>query len=253
MKKQFETGLVILLLAGCGQPVPQAVSTPAASNEEYACRMMDFYDYSAPVPASPAVDDTYFDDVLFAGDSRMGSLALYGTHVNAEVAYVTSLNLLLIDTMKVDERDDGATLMDILQATNKPDIYLLFGINEIRNANFNAFNEQYQMILTMLRKNNPAVNIYILLAYHPDYISNLPEPALSEHLQMLNDGLRTLAANNYVYYLDLDNGLDDEEGTIKDEYVADGLHFNPAGAHAFEMYVATHVVRKDIYVQKICE
>lgn len=254
MKKQLGIWLAVsVLCAGCGQPSVQSASPTPGSGEEYTCRLMDFYDYASPAPVSPTVDDAYFDGVLFAGDSRMGSLALYGTHPNAEIAYVTSLNLLLIDTMKADEREDGATLMDILRSTQKPDIYLLFGINEIRNANFSAFNEQYQMILTMLRENNPAVNIYILLAYHPDYISNLPEPQLSEHLQMLNDGLRELAQNNYVYYLDPDNGLDDENGTIKDEYVADGLHFNPDGAHAFEAYIATHVVRKDKYVQTVCE
>ena len=58
---------------------------------------------------------------------------------------------------------------------------------------------------------------------------------------------------NYVYYLDLDNGMTDEEGLIREEYVGDGLHFGPTGTHALEDYIRTHVVRRNTYVKEICE
>ena len=45
----------------------------------------------------------------------------------------------------------------------------------------------------------------------------------------------------------------DEDGTIKDDYVWDGLHFNVAGAHAMEDYISTHVVRRESYVKEICQ
>jgi hypothetical protein len=86
-----------------------------------------------------------------------------------------------------------------------------------------------------------------------NYISGLPEPALTIQLVDLNEHLITLARNNHVYYLDLDNGLDDEDNTIRNEYVADGLHFNPTGTHALEDYFATHVIRREDYVQKVCQ
>jgi hypothetical protein len=246
--------LALVLLAGCGA---SETSAPQASGEplSYSCRLIDSYNYWAPAPyTEEPVEESYYDDVLLAGDSRMGSLALYGTHPGAEIKYVTSLNLLLIDTMPLDENEEGddTTLMNVLQDTTKNNIYLLFGINEIRNSNFDAFFEQYRSIVEMLRQNKADVNVYIILAYHPDKITDLPEPALSEHLQMLNEGLIQIAADEAVYYLDTDNGLD-ENGTIRDEYVWDGLHFNPDGAHAFEDYIATHVVRKEKYVQEICE
>ena len=56
-----------------------------------------------------------------------------------------------------------------------------------------------------------------------------------------------------MYYLDLDNGMTDEEGLIRTEYVGDGLHFGPTGTHALEEYVKTHVVRRNVYVKEICE
>lgn len=254
MKKVMLGLLSLTLLSGCGASWTSEAAVSSAEPVSYnSCHVMDYYDYSEPVPYSDAVDESYYDNVLFAGDSRMGSLYLYGSHPNASVEYVTSLNLMLIDTMPLDNHDDGATLMDVLQSTDKQNIYLLFGINEIRNQNFDAFDAQYQDILTMLRQNNPDVNIYIILSYHPREISGLSEEQLSQQLKMMNGGLISLAENNYVYYLDTDNGLDDEQGMVKEEYVFDGLHFNPDGAHAFEDYIAAHTVRSDVYVKKVCE
>ena len=256
MKKKLMNSFLacLLLLSGCSSN-----QSNESGKEEYGCRVINFYDYDQSAPKNDVIDDAYFDDVLFAGDSRMGSLALYGTRTNAQVAYVTSLNLLLIDNMKVDPSLSSAytygedeTLMDVLSTTQKKNIYLLFGINEIRNPNFNAFGEKLQEIVTMLKTNNPEVNIYLMLAYHPDYISDLPEPALSEHLDNLNTTIKEIAKNNHTYFLNLDDELD-EDGTIKDDYVWDGLHFNVAGAHAMEDYISTHVVRRESYVKEICQ
>lgn len=253
MKRLLCILLSLGMLCGCGTAVE---SKDAASSQEpvsYSCRVMDYYDYAAPVPYSEDADDSYYNSTLFAGDSRMGSLYLYGTHKNAQIEYVTSLNLLLIDTMPLDNHEDGATLMDVLQSTDKKNIYLLFGINEIRNQNFDAFNAEYQDIVNMLRQNDPDVNIYIILSYHPRQVSGLSDDQLSAQLQMMNGGLIDLAMNNHVYYLDTDNGLDDDGGKIREEFVFDGLHFNPEGAHAFEDYIAKHTVRSENYVKEVCE
>ena len=263
MKKMMTILLVLGLSCGCSGTAEKEQS---ADNEaEYSCRYIDSYNYDNPVPYSEAVDESYYDDVLFAGDSRMGSVALYGRHENAHVEFVTSLNLMMIDIMPIDDLSrepyvDGAgkseetrTLMDVINDNERNNIYLLFGINEIRNPSFDAFAAKFQEVLDVILAKNPHASVYIILAYHPDYISGLPEPALTIQLVDLNEHLITLARNNHVYYLDLDNGLDDEDNTIRNEYVADGLHVTPTGTHALEDYFATHVIRREDYVQKVCQ
>ncbi|MBR2769135.1 MAG: hypothetical protein IKD68_09385 [Solobacterium sp.] len=258
MKKKFlmMSALVLLLTACKGDKPAKEEEEVVYEDVTYACRAVDYYNYSEPVPYSDAIEDSYFDDVLFAGDSRMRAMYLWGTIPNAQVEYVTSLNLWLIDSMPLDNHSDGMTMYDALEQTEKNNIYLLFGINEIR-SNEDYFEswafEQYQSLLTMLREKNPNVNIYILSTYHPRSISGLPEPSLTEHLQWVNSRLARLADMNYVYYLDLDNGMTDEEGLIREEYVGDGLHFGPTGTHALEDYIKTHVVRRNTYVKEICE
>ena len=256
--KRLIAVITALALSACGGSAEKKGEDAAGFEEPapYACRVLDFYDYSQPVPWSGEIEDTYFSDVLLAGDSRMGAMYLWGSLENAQVEYVTSLNLWLIDTMKLDNHEDDATMMDVLSTTDKNNIYLLFGINEIRNPEsyFDSWAyEQYQSILTMLRENNPDSDIYIMSTYHPRSITGLPEPQLSEHLKWVNTRLADLAHQNYMYYLDLDNGMTDEEGLIRDEYVGDGLHFGPTGTRALEEYIKTHVVRRSVYVKKVCE
>ncbi len=256
--KRLIAVITALTLSACGGSAEKNEEDAEGFEEPapYACRVLDFYDYSQPVPWSGEIEDTYFSDVLLAGDSRMGAMYLWGSLENAQVEYVTSLNLWLIDTMKLDNHEDDATMMDVLSTTDKNNIYLLFGINEIRNPEsyFDSWAyEQYQSILTMLRENNPDSDIYIMSTYHPRSITGLPEPQLSEHLKWVNTRLADLAHQNYMYYLDLDNGMTDEEGLIRDEYVGDGLHFGPTGTRALEEYIKTHVVRRSVYVKEVCE
>jgi lysophospholipase L1-like esterase len=254
MKKAVAGFLTLSLLAGCSGGAAKA-SAPAATADaaQMACRAIDTYDYATDVPLSDAVTEDYYADTLFAGDSRMGALALYGTHPTAEVEYVTSFNLMLIQTMKIDGREDGATLYDVLSTTTKNNIYLLFGINGIRNRTFDPWAEQFQSLLTMLKTNNPEVNIYIILAYHPDYISGLDDEQLTTQLQDINTHMINLATGNYCYYLNADYALAGDDGKIRPEYVADGLHLQPSGAHVLEDFIATHVVRRENYVEEICE
>ena len=249
MKKAM-TVVLCLLMCGC-KGAKKEETAETVKEEVYACRILNTYDYNNPVPYSAPADDAYYEDSLFVGDSRMGSIALYGIHDNAQVEYVTSLNLMRIDQMTADDTDK--TLMEFLRDTDKHNIYMLFGINEIRNPNFTAFGEKLESIVKELLEKDPYLNIYIILSYHPDDISGLPEPALSEHLLDLNTTQQDIAIRNHVFYLNPDEALDDENGTVIDEYVWDGLHFNVPGARAFEEYLGTHIVRRDDYVKEICE
>lgn len=253
MKKLLIMVASAILLTGCNIPIAKEVEKQPVEHPEYVCRVLNSYLYDEKVPAtSIPADDAYYADTLFAGDSRMGALQIYGHPKGSEVAYVTSLNLMRIDSMPVDGRD-GETLMDVLNTTNKKHIYLLFGINEIRNPNFDLFKEQYQDIITKLQERIPDVQIYIMSAYHPESISGLTSSQLDQQLELLNSTLKQLAVENKCFYLDTDEGLDGDNGIVNSSYVDDGLHMGRRGAEALVKYIDNHIVRRDDYVKEICE
>ena len=240
-----------LTMAGCGSN-----KQSDSAETTYACRMIDYYDYSTPVPAAETVDDSYFQDTFFGGDSRMGSLYLYSDlrDKGAEIYYAESMRVYTMDTMPVQELDGKTTLAELLDKTEKKNIYLLLGINEIRSDNFDDWASYYdEEVIQPILKRMPDAHIYLMLNYHVREVTGLDTETLDQHLKMINDKMIEIAKKNHIYYLDVDDEMTDTDGMIKEEYVWDGLHFNVEGAEAYADYIARHTVKEDAYVKEVCE
>lgn len=256
MKKKT-IGLMILitsLMIGC-----TTQTTRNQKDTEYACRTIDYYDYSAPVPASELpVDDSYFQTTFFGGDSRMGSLYLYSNlrDKGASIWYCESLSLFRIYDMKNSDMEsefgDNA-LYTLLTTTTKENIYILLGINEIRSDDFDAWKKTYATVIQDIKKANPKSHIYIMNTYYPRAISGLDETQMRTQVEMLNEAMMSLAKEQYVYYYDTNNDMMDMSGLINSAYVWDGIHLNPEGSQIFADAIAKHVVQEETYVKKICE
>ena len=241
------------LLCSCASEKPESKENGVSEETPaYACRVIDYYDYTKPVPESAPADDAYYAESFFGGDSRMGGLYLYGTEKYGEIYYVTSLNLFMIDTMTVDDYPDE-TMLSLLEKTDKKHIYLMLGINEIRNSSFDAWADAYQELIDMLKEKHPDADIYLIETYHPRSISGLTAEELDVQLNKVNEKIRDLAIKNLCYYIDLDPGITDGSGLFKDELTWDGLHMNPEGAREVEAYIKRHVYRRSEYVKEICE
>ena len=251
--KKWKILAVCALLCGCSSAGSETeANAGSAQPSDYACRVINYYDYSKPVPESAPADDAYYADSFFGGDSRMGGLYLYGTEKYGEIYYTTSLNLFLIDSMAVNDYPDE-TMLSLLEKTDKKHIYLMMGINEIRQKNFDAWADAYQELIDQLKEEHPDADIYLIATYHPREISGLDDDELDVQLEKVNTKIRELAENNLIYYIDLDPGITDETGLMRTDYTWDGLHMTPSGARAVEAYIKKHVYRRSEYVKEICE
>ncbi len=247
--------IVLSLLTGCSKPTTRTSDQePEQKHPVYDCRTINYYDYAKPVPSSEEpVEDDYFNDVFLGGDSRMGSLYLFSDlrDKGADVQYCESLSLYRIYDMAMT--DSGKPLYDIVLDTKRKNIYLLLGINEIRNSDFEDWGELYQELIDEIKQANPGCHIYLMGSYHPREVSGLSAEELSAHLEMLNGKLQSLAEKNLCYYLDTNDGMLDDSGLLKSELTWDGLHFNIDGSQAFSNQIARHVVKENLYVKEMCE
>ncbi len=262
MKKIWIVTAAALMLWGCAEPPVQAEEETEAQTETaetevyepvYACRTINYYDYEKPVPESEPIEDVYFTDVLMGGDSRMGSLYLYSDlgAKGAEIHYVTSLSLWRIYDAYMATAD--APLYDLMISTTRHNIYLLIGINEIRGADFEAWKSELSSIVQELKQAKPDGNIYLILAYHPRYLSDITDEQLAARVEEENQKMREIAKENSIYFIDPDEALDDETGVLREDLTWDGLHLNTEGSQLFADYIASHVVREERYVKEICE
>lgn len=248
MMNYFKTILPAALLAAAGCSSPPS-SVPA--EDTYVCRQIDSYDYSSSLPETAESADL---DAFFGGDTRVGSFELYGTleERNTEVCFTESMNIFQIDEMAADGYD-GKTLYDLLMETEKKNIYLLLGLNEIGYENYDSVAEQFRKLIDDLKNAHPEAGICFVLNYTPSAYYGLTTEQTIERTGALNEVIRSLAAENGCFFLDLSEILQNEEGLLKSEYTYNGIHLNPEGVIAAENYILTHALNGGEYVKEVCE
>lgn len=123
-----------------------------------------------------------------------------------------------------------ARLEGVVKAKPKK-IFLLIGINDLsRGLPKEVILNNYNRILTYLTTHTPKTKIYIqsvLPLYEPytkeAYLKNKKDSILN-----LNVGIKQIAAKFNLTYINLHEIFAGENGDLKKEYTADGIHLKPA-------------------------
>ena len=223
---------------------PETESKPAEVSEPAKSGFVLWSPDSGFVPENGRVDDSYFSDALFVGDSRMQGFVLYSGLSN--VKSYTSVGLA-VDTAysKKFVQLDGKelTLAEALQQTapNFGKIYLLFGMNELGWGTWSVFVSKYGGLIDLIQQANPNAVIYLeslipLTAEKSaksDWLNN-------DHVNSFNKMIWQLAADKGVYYLNTAAGLAGEDGTLPGDASTDGVHLNKEACGKWLEYLKTH-------------
>lgn len=129
-----------------------------------------------------------------------------------------------------------ARLEGVAKAAPKK-IFLGIGINDLsRNLPREVILSNYRRILDYLHVNTPKTKIYIesVLPLNeplttPEYLKNKKDSIL-----LLNTGIQQIAKEYNVTYINLHEIFADENGDLKKELTADGIHVKP---QAYVMWV----------------
>ena len=199
----------------------------------------------APVPESEPVDDSYFDSVIFVGDSRTDGFRLYsgldrGTYfciTGETVASATDLQNWKTETGK------KISLADAVAQTACDKIYLMLGVNELGWNGTDIFREHAENLLQRLKADHPEAEIVIqsLLPVSAEqdakgtYVNN-------RRILAYNQVWMELAEENDCDYVNIAEAVTGEDGCLPAEMSFDGVHLNRAGCHAWLDYLRTHSV-----------
>ncbi|MCQ2468786.1 MAG: GDSL-type esterase/lipase family protein [Ruminococcus sp.] len=164
-------------------------------------------------------DPSYFDDVLFIGDSRTVGIKEYGTLKNAD--YFCSVGLA---SYKINnEYIDGCTLKDKLSSNQYGKIYIMLGINEVANdteytiAAFRTLVEtirEYQPYATIMLQ----ANLHVSSAAQTDSITNAGIDELNYKIYLLAE------ETDNTYFININDVFDDENGALTADFTSDGIH-----------------------------
>ena len=191
------------------------------------------------------VEDDYFADAVFIGDSRTMGLFEYGGLEDTAAFYAsTGLTVYKMFEAEIVPGENGKiTVEEALQQNSFAKIYLMIGINEMGTGTVESFLEAYEAAVAHLRELQPDAIIYLQAiikvtterSEQGDYINN-------EGIIARNEGIARLADNEHVFFLDVNPLICDETGGMIPEYTFDGVHLKAVYIDIWKDFLKTHAV-----------
>lgn len=193
------------------------------------------------------VDDDYFSDAVFIGDSRTVGMYEYGGLENNTTFYAsTGLTIFKLFDAKIAQipgQRDKVTVEEALSSQTFGKIYLMVGINEMGTGNLDKFAETYKQAVEHLRTLQPNAVIYLQAimkvttkrSQKGDYITN-------QGIDERNEKISQLADNVWVYYLDVNPLICDESGGMEPTYTFDGVHLKAQYVPIWKDFLKAHAV-----------
>lgn len=199
--------------------------------------------WEGPVPERPLVQDTYFDDVVFLGDSRTDGLRLYSGIKNGIFLCSTGATVESVFNKSVETVVGEMPLLDALALLDCGKIYIMLGINELGWNGTETFRTQSTELIRRIQTDHPDAEIVIqsilpVSAKKDDEGRYVNNGRIDEYNQVWMD----LAEELDVAYLNVAEGVAGEDGLLPSDLCYDGVHLNKAGCRLWLDYLRTHAV-----------
>ncbi len=192
------------------------------------------------------VQEDWFDDAVFIGDSRTVGLSEYAELSNTTFYASTGLNIYKLFDAKIipieGSREKG-TIEEALLTNQFAKIYLMIGINEMGTGTVDTFMVKYKEAVAHLQELQPNAIIYLQAimrvsterSEQGDYINN-------QGIDARNAEIAKLADNNKIFYLDVNPFICDESNGLTKDYTFDGVHLKAKYISIWKQFLMEHAV-----------
>lgn len=196
------------------------------------------------------VEEDYFDDALFIGDSRTQGLFEYGG-MEERATFYCKTSLTIYDLFKKDKafiKKDGEsmTLTQALTERQFGKIYLMVGINELGTGTPEYFFEEYAKAVYKIRELQPDAIIFVEGIMRVASQKNASDPIFNNTgINIRNVEIETLADNHSIFYIDVNEAVCDENGNLHDDWTFDQIHLKARYYEIWKEFLLDHgIVRK---------
>lgn len=192
------------------------------------------------------VDQDYFDDAVFIGDSRTVGMQDYSGLENAQFFAKTGMNVydVLEDPFLTDPKTgEQVSVAHMLKTYHYGKIYFMVGINELGTGNTGTFQKAYARVLQKFRKWQPEAVIYIQ-GIIPVSKAKASEDEIFNNINIndKNVAIAQLADGKDIFYLDVSKKLTDKGGYLKEDYTFDEVHMYAQYYQLWTDFLMKHAV-----------
>lgn len=177
------------------------------------------------------VDDSWYDNVLFIGNSRMNGLAHYARAGNAHYFAKDAMTFISVFKKELSDKDNfqNKTLEQLLSENQYDKIVVVFGFNEAGAGGFKWFSTRFDQFMQKIRQWQPEAKIILngIMPVTRELIASRGEAGACwepKNLKKLNDFFKSYANGTDVFYIDCTPYFGDEEGYMFDSITNDGIH-----------------------------
>ena len=192
------------------------------------------------------VDESYFDDAVFIGDSRTVGLYDYAGLSNTTFYASTGLTVYKVFSAPIVSepgQKNKITVEEALSEHQFKKIYFMIGINEMGTGTVDTFMEKYKEVVAHLQELQPDAIIYLQAIMRVstersnkgDYINN---PGIDAR----NAEIAKLADNKKIFYLDVNPLVCDDTGGLIKEDTFDGVHLKAAYIDIWKQFLMDHAI-----------
>lgn len=177
-------------------------------------------------PTEPiVVDESWFDDAIFIGDSRSQPMTAYAKLGNAHYFGDAGVSVFNVRFKKCYiEGYSKILLPDLLSQHKYGKVYIMLGINGLYESHERIL-EEYQVLIDLIRETQPDAAIIInSIMMVGKYRSTTEKYYSLDNIYSLNEKLAELAVGDNMFYIDINELFADEEGYLPKEMSKDGIH-----------------------------
>lgn len=171
------------------------------------------------------VDESYFEDAVFIGDSRTVGLQDY-SGLNATFYATVGLNVYdMWDEDFCNLNGSKVSLEQALSVKQYKKVYFQIGINEMGRGTIDTFMEAYQKSVEKFMELQPDAIIYVQAIMKVTKSKSDNDPIFNnEGITARNERIAELADGQKVFYIDENEVVCDESGGLNPELTFDNLH-----------------------------
>ena len=190
------------------------------------------------------VGKEYFDDALFIGDSRTVGISEYGDLNNAIFFANTGMSVYNVFEKNVSVPQVGKLKLEQLLTYKKfGKIYIMLGINEL-GYNQEKTLKKYKDLLKFIQEKQSNAIIYIEANLHVTAErSNKDKTINNININKINNEISKLADNEKIFFIDVNEKFDDENGNLSSNYTQDNVHIYAKYYKEWSDWLSQNVVK----------
>lgn len=235
------------------EPSESTQPEPEVTESEEPVIQVESYRFGQPVEEGEMVDDSWFEDAVYLGDSRTEGLQLFSGLRTGDFLWGKGLSVFHAanpEKKVIQQGEETLSVLEVLGRKAYGKVYIMIGINELGYSTA-SYEEGLRTLVDRVRELQPDAVIY-LQTLPPVNETMAAAYGLGSYIRntkvnSFNEAIYRVAWEKQTALLDVAAIYRTEEGELAADMAVDGVHFYRQGYARWYEFLKTHTLDPAAY------